>query len=493
MAIEEDCVPGAQLMESMRAVGYSLPTALADIVDNSISALASSVAIHYSDVADDPYIAILDDGCGMSPIEARRAMQLAGNDSLSERSGNDLGRFGLGLKTASLSQCRKLTLITKRDGKTTGLVWDLDHLARSNGWSLIVLSDKELSKLPRFADLDAQESGTLVIWTVLDRFHAEGRLLSIEIDSQMIEARHHMSLIFHQFIGGQNNCKKTDISINGKILEALDPFLSGARGRQTTGKHKITIEGKTIDLQVFTLPFINKMSAKERDLAIAPGSLRDSQGFYIYRAGRLVIWGTWFRLMPKTETTKLTRVKVDIPNSLDHLWALDIKKSSAVPPAEVRKQLRDYASDMAEPSRKVFKYRGIKPSDAVQRIWELILERETFRYEINRTHPLINHLAEGLDKGSLQTLYDVLEMLEGTFPANDLFYRMSEDEVLTPKDPDDDRLRLSILALWRVTSSSKQSLSDFIENILSNEPWNVLDAIDLERWMQEQPAGVQNE
>jgi len=197
--------------------------------------------------------------------------------------------------------------------------------------------------------------------------------------------------------------------------------------------------------------------------------------------------------MPKTETTKLTRVKVDIPNSLDHLWALDIKKSSAVPPAEVRKQLRDYASDMAEPSRKVFKYRGIKPSDAVQRIWELILERETFRYEINRTHPLINHLAEGLDKGSLQTLYDVLEMLEGTFPANDLFYRMSEDEVLTPKDPDDDRLRLSILALWRVTSSSKQSLSDFIENILSNEPWNVLDAIDLERWMQEQPAGVQNE
>lgn len=126
-----DCTPDPNLLESMRSVGYSLNTAVADIIDNSIAAHAKTISIRYFDHGEDPYVAIIDDGDGMDYETAVNAMKLAGTNPNAKRNANDLGRFGLGLKTASLSQARSVMLSTVQHGRQNTLRWDLDHVART--------------------------------------------------------------------------------------------------------------------------------------------------------------------------------------------------------------------------------------------------------------------------------------------------------------------------------------------------------------------------
>lgn len=208
---EEHVPPGAQLFESLRAVGYELQTALADIIDNSIAAKATHVDILFIPEAEKPIVAILDNGTGMRPDEARIAMQLAGTNALDKREESDLGRFGLGLKTASLSQCRKLTLVTKASGKITGLCWDLDHIAKSNSWSLLVLDVDEIDELQFVSELKALESGTLVIWENLDRLLPEGTENDFYADELMERSKDHISLVFHRYLNSGGSFR--DVSI----------------------------------------------------------------------------------------------------------------------------------------------------------------------------------------------------------------------------------------------------------------------------------------
>lgn len=157
------------LIESTRAIGYTLESAIADIVDNSVSAFASSVDIFFFPIGDS-YIAILDDGNGMTADELETAMRYGSQSPNEKREVSDLGRFGLGLKTASLSQCRMLTVVSKQGGNIVGCRWDIDHVADTKDWSLLVLdSDAEIDGVPRIEELKQLNSGTLVIWQNLDR------------------------------------------------------------------------------------------------------------------------------------------------------------------------------------------------------------------------------------------------------------------------------------------------------------------------------------
>lgn len=156
------------LIESTRAIGYSLEAAVADIIDNSIAASAKNVDIFFFPV-DGAYIAILDNGNGMGTEELNAAMQYGSKNPIDARDAKDLGRFGLGLKTASLSQCRCLTVVAKQGDRIEGRQWDIDHVAETGSWSLIVLEAGELDSIPNIDDLRAYESGTLVVWQKLDR------------------------------------------------------------------------------------------------------------------------------------------------------------------------------------------------------------------------------------------------------------------------------------------------------------------------------------
>jgi hypothetical protein len=474
---DEDAVPDPQLMESMRAVGYTLETAVADIVDNSITARADQVDVRFT-ATPEPRIAIVDNGTGMDQQALSLAMKLAGKPPSHGRQPYDLGRFGLGLKTASLSQARSLTVASKHSGVLRAVRWDLDHLATTDRWSLQVLDDTEIRSLPWIQSLDPYESGTLVLWGKLDQLHAAPELVERQLDELMKRARDHLGLVFHRFTGSVMPplTKPLALRINNAPVPQVDPFLTRHRGTREGPQEHISLGEAEVTVQPYTLPYISKLSAADRRLALVAGPLRDSQGFYIYRAGRLVLWGTWFRIIPRDELGKLARVRVDMPNTLDHLWALDIKKSSASPPPEVRRRLIQIADRIVGRSRRVHKYRGRRvDADNVERIWDLIEDRDTFRYEINRDHPLVVELSELLDLPGQSVLAHLLRVVESAFPVEDAYNRLGGDNAHTPSTMDWAELAALARAFYK---SRDQSVEELAQQLALIEPFNSIQNLE---------------
>ncbi|MDR6622479.1 ATP-binding protein [Sinomonas atrocyanea] len=462
-------VPDPHLMESMRAVGYSLETAIADLVDNSITAGARTIDILFASEGD-PYVAIVDDGSGMTAREAQNAMRLAGISSAGSRDAHDLGRFGLGLKTASISQCRQVTLVSKKDNNVNGFRWDLDYLISTGSWSLQELDSDEIKALPGIDLLSEHGTGTLVLWTNLDRLTSATTDVSQTIDERMTLARDHLALVFHRFLAGEHGHKLT-INVNHRAIIGADPLLPNHRATLRGPVERIDIEGQRIEVQPFTLPHLNSLSEADRKKALHGGTLRDSQGFYVYRALRLVIWGTWFRVSPKQELGKLARVRVDIPNTLDHLWQLDIKKSQAMPPPAIRNRLKGFADRIVAPSRKVHTYRGRNVRvDTTRHLWDVISDRDVFRYEINRKHPALAALADTLDSGQLRAVQTVLELIESSFPVDDVYNRIGQDEKHKPLGEGRSELERHGQALW-AAYRGRLSASDFVDLMTVSEPF----------------------
>lgn len=461
--------PDPMLLESMRAVGYTIETSVADIVDNSISAGANTVWIRSSG-SGLPRLSITDDGHGMSEDELTRAMRLGAVNPGAHRAVDDLGRFGLGLKTASLAHARRLTVVTKTGDAVAARRWDLDHVRESEKWALLALDSSQLGSVPEAQFLREMSSGTVVIWENFDQLPPDTSQQQEELDASMVRVREHLALVFHRFISGDGG-RKVSLMLNATPIAAVDPFLASSKRTIKDPEQTITVAGVPITVQSFTLPYVNKMTKSEREAALAPGLLRDSQGFYIYRARRLVIWGTWFRLTTRSELGKLARVKVDIPNSLDHLWSLDIKKSVATPPTEVRLKLRQFADRMIQPSKNVHKYRGrTEKSSSVTHMWSLVKDRDSFRYEINSEHPLVRQFYETLDADQARTFQQLTGAIETSFPLEDAHNRMSGDAVSTQAAAPDDTLKLS-LELWQTFRSPTRTLEDFLAVFAGSEPF----------------------
>lgn len=313
------------LIESTRAIGYSLEAAVADIIDNSIAAGAKNTDIFFFPV-DSAYVAILDNGKGMNTEELNIAMQYGSKNPIDIRDEKDLGRFGLGLKTASLSQCRCLTVVTKQGDIIEGRRWDIDYVTETGSWSLLVLDDDELNAVPNIDDLKEYSTGTLVVWQKLDRLKSGEINFELALGRKIDAVREHLSLVFHRYLSGEKGLTKLKISINGEKVIAADPFLE-SKSVQAMDDETLVIHGEKIVVRAYILPHISKMTADEVKTLGGKEGLRRQQGFYVYRNKRLLVWGTWFRMMRQGDLSKLARIRVDIPNTLDGLWTLDIKKS----------------------------------------------------------------------------------------------------------------------------------------------------------------------
>lgn len=418
------------LIESMRAIGYTAETAVADLIDNSISAGATTISVEY-DASNDPFVAILDDGGGMSAVELTNAMRHGSRNPADVRAAQDLGRFGLGLKTASLSQCRKLTVVSKKGSDIHARCWDLDFVQMVNRWVVVVPSAEQLKKLPLYEQLLMQVNGTLVVWESLDKLMSGSATPKDEMKSRMADLYHHLSFVFHRFARKEDGLSVVSIFVNGIKLQPLDPFLKENNFTQPLEGQQIKIGQEVITVQPYVLPHITYLSMDQAELAGGREGLRSNQGFYVYRSRRLVIWGTWFRLMPKEEFYKLTRVQVDIPNSLDHLWSLDIKKSTASPPDIIRNRLKDLIPHFANTSRSTITYPGRKQKNnqGFHPFWERIEPtRGSFRYEINPEHPAIRLLAEGLSPEVQKTLQKVLDLVATALPFESIYSDMCSDQ-----------------------------------------------------------------
>lgn len=414
-------------MEATRAIGYSLETAVADIIDNSITANSTQININFFPVGT-PYISLLDNGRGMSKDELINAMRYGSKSPLDNRASADLGRFGLGLKTASMSQCRKLSVISVKNGTFVGAQWDLDFVSKEGDWSLKLLNEDEISILPHIDELFSYTTGTMVLWQELDKLKLGDNNFVDNMGKHVDRVREHLSLVFHRYISGEPGLKKVQIFINKVSVDFIDPFISG-KSTQAMDEESINIDGHKVYIRPFILPHLSLLSEEEISMLGGDEGLRKQQGFYVYRNKRLLIWGTWFKLMRQSELSKLARVRVDIPNSLDHLWTLDIKKSVAVPPEIVRKNLAPIIEKLAGSSKRTWTYRGKRETDDTKvHIWNRVKAREGgIIYEINRSYPLVENL-RNLAGPSKKMIEQLLIQIERGLPLNQLYVDLTSDE-----------------------------------------------------------------
>lgn len=416
----------SSMIETFRAIGYSIETAVADILDNSISAGASNIWIDFDWKGADTWLAIRDDGLGMDNEGLIQAMRPGSRNPNENRDSKDLGRFGLGLKTASFSQCRQLSVISKKQSETPVYwTWDLDFVNQTGRWDLIKYLPSPIFE----KQINDIKSGTIVIWNDIDRlvknFNTDDKAALDKFLHVMEQIKKQVAMIFHRFI----DSGKIKIYFQQRVIEAWDPFLINNPATQKFPAEPLS-NGK-IKLRGFVLPHKSKLSEEEFRKAEGPKGWNEQQGFYIYRNERLLLAGDWLGMFRKEEHYKLTRIMVDLPNSLDAEWQIDIKKSVARPPLALRDQLKAYASKVRTHSVEVYRHKG----KVLQRkyaklqfhpIWQEKLRHGKRFYEINREHPIISSLLENLNtKGP--DLNDLLRYIEETVPVPLITIKESEN------------------------------------------------------------------
>lgn len=424
MARERRLPPSAAcLSASMRDLGYSLETAVADLIDNSISAGATEIDIFCTANIGEPALVIIDNGSGMDAEEVIAAMRHGSRNPRQPREPDDLGRFGLGLKTASFSQCRRLTVVSVKHHERAAAEWDLDLVDQRDDWVISLPDSDEIDKMPFIDQLG--KPGTAVIWRSLDRLLEDesGNRRDEIVNEKLDIVEKHLSLVFHRFLSGEvKGRRKLSIRINGHAIEPFDPFCRKNTSTQLLPEEVVRVGGITVNMRPYILPHHSKLSAKEYDFYQSRSDFISNQGSYVYRNGRLMAWGDWFRLIPKGEATKLARVQIDFPSSLDEAWTIDIKKSRARPPLAVRERLRQIILNISSRSTTVHRGRGRRLFDEIKApVWERFADRNQIRYALNGSHPLVRNLSERFDPVDQARLDMLLEAVASSLPVEMIY------------------------------------------------------------------------
>ena len=415
------------LMTSARSFGnYDLAGALSDLIDNSLKARARRIQLLCVFDEGSPEVRVTDNGHGMSEADLRNAMRPASQNPLEERAKDDLGRFGWGLKSASFSQCTRLTVISTKDGDTSGACWDLDAL---RDWRMEVLSRAEIAET--VSEMMPKKHGTEVIWQNCDRLSENGTMKEREFNELVAHTKNRLALTYHKYLSGQVRGRKLSITLNGQLIEPYDPFHAHHNATQQFPSETVIFKGRKIKIRPYILPHYSKLKKADHEKLAGDDGFLKNQGFYIYRNHRLIIGGTWFRLVKYGELSQLVRISVEIPNSLDDLWKITVDKSDAQLPAVLRERLRKTVHDLRRKSSRVHRSKGGQvPSGTTVAIWERYARSGEVNYHINRDHPLVATLFELGQKSDRGRVTAALRAIEQGFPV-DLFGR---DTVNRPDD-----------------------------------------------------------
>lgn len=422
------------MLEALRGLGYSTAAALADIVDNSVSAGASEVRVDFKWAGFDSRVAILDNGRGMSDSELESAMTLGEKSPLDARDAGDLGRFGMGLKTASFSQCRRLTVATSKDGALACLRWDLDALARdpNGGWLLFEGAARGSETL--LDALPGSRTGTLVLWEQLDRVVTKGYAPEDFVDMiDRVEA--HLAMVFHRLL--ERPRARLRIVLNGSPVAPWDPFMSGHSAKVwASPAQPMKTDAGSVVVECHVLPHQDRLSAEEFEDGAGPEGWNAQQGFYIYRNERLLVAGGWLglgqgRAWNREESFRLARIRLDIPNTADAAWKIDIRKSIARPPAALRPWLTKLAENTRDRARKVFAFRGspmpVRGGAPTEQAWRVEHTKAGARYRIDEKHPAV---AAALDAAGEQAslMRAMLRVVEETVPVQRIWLDTAENK-----------------------------------------------------------------
>ena len=380
---------------------------------------------------------LVDDGAGMSEDELRNAMRPGSTNPLESRSGTDLGRFGLGLKTASFAQARSLTVVSRTTGGTFTRRWDLDHVQDTDRWSLLKTPPDEAP------DLDAQltaQAGTLVAWHRMDRLVDEHSKDDDRARAQYFalvdRVRIHLEMVFHRFIEEDG----LDLRVNTQICEPWDPFLRkhGSTQPLPVEALQLTVAGekkpRRVKITPYVLPHRSRLTADEHKRAAGPRGWNLQQGFYLYRARRLIVAGDWFDPGTKPEEHhKLARIAVEVDQSVDALWALDVRKSRARPPLALRSDFKRVAAATRERAQAVYRERGRSEVGQTKRqaavpLWVVESDGKAISYSINREHLAVQAAFESLSASQRRGVEILLRLAERNIPSSHILSTGYSDE-----------------------------------------------------------------
>ena len=416
--------PADSMMQSSRAYGYDLPTAIADVMDNSISAGASNIWITFFWDGEHSYITIRDDGSGMPEETLVNAMRLGSINPLAPRNARDLGRFGLGLKTASFSQCKRLVVCTRETlPHASTRCWDLDYVTQSREWRLLKIIGHDSET--RIADFNDQPHGTIVLWELLDRLvagnHTENRAQQDRFYQRVDQVVEHISMVFHRFLEPPNG--RLTCWVNGQKVAPWNPFLQREEATQWLPEEHLHIGNATVDVAPFILPHHSRLKSDVFQRAASSRGWNDMQGFYVYRNGRMLVAGDWLGLgFQKEEHFKLARIEVNISSAMDMEWQIDVKKSRARPPAAIRDDLRRIARLTRAKAVEVYRSRGKvlvrSRDDEVAFLWQALRRHGKNRFVVNRMHPAVLMVKQCCDNRGSDCFEALLRLIEETLPIS---------------------------------------------------------------------------
>lgn len=467
----------SSLVASLRSIGYSLETAVADLIDNSITANAKNVDIDSPFEGVNTKIFIMDDGEGMTEQTLVEAMRLGSSSPYKERSRRDLGRFGLGLKTATFSQCKKLTVISKHRGIISARCWDLDMIVEQDKW--LLSKDVPQEYIER---LSSKESGTLVIWEHLDRIISlKDKRAESNFNNKKGLLRKHLSLTFHRFIENGS----LSIKVGGTPITPWNPFLPSAQdGYKKELPTSSECNGK-VQIHGMVMPHRSYFSdAEYREAGFGKGWTQ-MQGFYIYRGDRLLTAGGWLGLksdgssMLQEHHYDLARICVDISNDSDFDWDIDIKKSKAIPPDYLREPLSIIAKKIRSMAYETYSYRGTQKTKKSRNgvslipLWNSVSERNgKLFYSINKDYPLIQDILSALEPEMARKLICLLKLIAETLPVESIGFEASKSNskrMSRPYETEQDELaeiRKTLIASFIIKGMSEFEAKEQVDLLL---------------------------
>lgn len=418
-------------VNSLRAFGYTVETAIADLIDNSITAGADKISITFDMDFSGFYVRIEDNGKGMSESELTNAMKFGSFNPSDERKADDLGRFGLGLKTASFSQCKRLSVLSV-DGKSSAIrVWDLDKIQDEKEWVLYkeCLDNYSLIKLGKLASC----SGTIILWEKLDRL-AETRNPDTDRDNfyrKFESVKKYLGLVFHRFL--EDN--KLSISINHQKIPPVNPFvISSDKPSRELQESLFTINDSVISVRPYILPHEGKLSKTEQKTYDIIRGWGEHQGIYLYRNNRLIVDGSWMDLkFRKRDSQRLVRICIDITNKHDKEWQIDVKKASAKVPDVIRNNIVKICTDAITHGIKVYSHRGayIRHKGEKKEIiytWVGKVRKGEKFYQINNKHPLFILILDLLGDNQ-QIFRSYVKTIESTLPIGMIMNDSCDEKV----------------------------------------------------------------
>ena len=198
-----------------------------------------------------------------------------------------------------------------------------------------------------------------------------------------------------------------------------------------------------------------------------------NQGFYLYRNRRLIVHGTWFGLARQLELTKLSRVQIDVPGSLDTEWKIDVKKAWAQPPPPVRERLRRIIDRIGVPSRRAYTVRGARlAEDNRLPVWTRLQDKNRISYGLNVEHPLFSSFEARLDGETAKEFRKLIGLVVSTLPVDALYADISANsESVVQQALDRERFEEAVEATWQFLRESGLSSNEVEARMHSADPF----------------------